>query len=330
MARSTYFEGRGIPDLSLTVSPEDAARLLRDSSRYRCLPAWSSNSSRRRAGIRWRSIEIPAGLRGGQRLGTEPLDDPLMGGAAVERAFGSRVGGPSEPARRAFLVAADERHGRPARDPAGAGPDATGLDEAEAAGLIIVDGGRLRFRHPLVRSAVHSGASGGDRRAAHAALAHALVTALTDRACWHRALPRPATTKRSHRSWRGRGRSTPPRGCRGAGGLPSAARADAGPRAASAAPPPCRPRRAPCRARGLCRGLLDEALELAGDPLLRADLVEGRTAGRPRTRRGRRLARRLSRAGGSHRSAQDPERALQLLWHVLWRLIESSRWRMGA
>jgi hypothetical protein len=43
---------------------------------------------------------------------------------------------------------------------------------AEAAGLIEL-GGRVRFRYPLVRSAVYQAASPGDRRAAYWALAEA-------------------------------------------------------------------------------------------------------------------------------------------------------------
>ena len=54
----------------------------------------------------------------------------------------------------------------------GAGPEA--LDAAEQAGLLRVDGARLEFRHPLVRSAVYHGAPLSRRQAAHRALADAL------------------------------------------------------------------------------------------------------------------------------------------------------------
>ena len=127
----------------------------------RLLRSWS----RKRAATRWRWSRSRQALREQQRLGSEPLDDPLRGGAAVERAFGARVGALSARARRALLVAAvSDTDGLSAILQAAA-QDAEGLDEAEAAGLIIVEGERLRFRHPLVRSAVHSGASGGERRA---------------------------------------------------------------------------------------------------------------------------------------------------------------------
>ncbi len=58
-------------------------------------------------------------------------------------------------------------------------------DAAEAA-AVIVRGERLRFRHPLVRSAVYSGASVIDRRRAHLMLAEASgALGDLDRRAWH-------------------------------------------------------------------------------------------------------------------------------------------------
>ena len=57
----------------------------------------------------------------------------------------------------------------------------------EDAGLIVL-GARVRFRHPLVRSAVYQSASGEDRRAVHGALAAATDPEMDpDRRAWHRA-----------------------------------------------------------------------------------------------------------------------------------------------
>lgn len=58
--------------------------------------------------------------------------------------------------------------------------------EATAAGLVEIDGHQLRFRHPLMRSAIQQAMSPAERHAAHVALAEALSDD-PDRRAWHRA-----------------------------------------------------------------------------------------------------------------------------------------------
>ena len=72
------------------------------------------------------------------------------------------------------------------RPPIGMGlDDRDGLLDAEE--LLTVDG-RVRFRHPLVRSAIYRRASAADRRQVHAALAEAMSPGDDDdRRAWHRA-----------------------------------------------------------------------------------------------------------------------------------------------
>ncbi|MFG2046557.1 AAA family ATPase [Micromonospora sp. NPDC048935] len=64
--------------------------------------------------------------------------------------------------------------------------DVSLLDPAVSAGLIVVDGAAVRFRHPLIRSALLQRLGPDRRRACHAALARVLP-ARPERSVWHRA-----------------------------------------------------------------------------------------------------------------------------------------------
>ncbi|QLY31261.1 AAA family ATPase [Nocardia huaxiensis] len=57
--------------------------------------------------------------------------------------------------------------------------------EAEQAGMLVLEGDRIAFRHPLIRAAAVQSATPAQRRAAHAALAVTLVEAFDDRRAWH-------------------------------------------------------------------------------------------------------------------------------------------------
>jgi DNA-binding NarL/FixJ family response regulator/tetratricopeptide (TPR) repeat protein len=65
------------------------------------------------------------------------------------------------------------------------------LHKAASLGMLIVDGDTVRFRHPLVRSAIAQSAAPEERRAVHQAFA-ATLSADPDRAVWHRALAAPS------------------------------------------------------------------------------------------------------------------------------------------
>ena len=60
----------------------------------------------------------------------------------------------------------------------------TRCDPALAAGVLVADGDRLAFRHPLIRSATYHGARRSELRAAHRALASTLPERSPARA-WH-------------------------------------------------------------------------------------------------------------------------------------------------
>nr|WP_206066677.1 LuxR family transcriptional regulator [Nonomuraea sp. FMUSA5-5] len=119
-------------------------------------------------------------LSPGQLAGREPLPDPLPGGT---RLFGEQVAALSGEARLVALLAALEGDlDVVLRAAARMGAGREALHELEAAGLARVEGPSVRFRHPLVRSAVHEAATPADRREAHRALAG---QAEGDRRAWH-------------------------------------------------------------------------------------------------------------------------------------------------
>lgn len=125
----------------------------------------------------------------GADAGVESTVVPLT--TRLERAFAARVASLPPATQAALLVLAlSERSDgatvlRATAALAGDGVTEEVLTPAIAAGLTDVDGASLRFRHPLVRSAIEQSADPGARRAAHAALAVVLADE-PDRSLWHR------------------------------------------------------------------------------------------------------------------------------------------------
>jgi DNA-binding CsgD family transcriptional regulator len=186
------FEGRGLPELLLTgLGDEDALALL--SSRSSQLVA----SVREQliveaAGNQLALLELPAGLSEGQRAGIEALPDSIPLTARVQAAFGAKVEGLPAATRTVLLIAAaDDTGDVPTVVNAAAelGVPAEALDPAEASGAVRTKGGRLRFRHPLMRAAVLGAAPLVQRQRVHAALASVLEgEEHADRRVWHHAL----------------------------------------------------------------------------------------------------------------------------------------------
>ena len=135
-------------------------------------------------------IEVPSTLTPGQRSGAEPLLDPLPVGINVQHAFLERVRRlPAETQQVLLVASADDTGGAATvlRASSLLGVEAAALDAAERAGLVQVRGGRLKLRHPLVRSAIYQAAPISQRRAVHNALATVLEgDAQNDRRAWHR------------------------------------------------------------------------------------------------------------------------------------------------
>lgn len=127
----------------------------------------------------------PARLAGGYGLAAAK---PLV--TRIEQTYGQRLRELPPQTRMLLLLAAAEPTGEPAWLWAAAARLGIGADDgvpAEQTGMVTVDT-RLRFRHPLVRSAIYRSASPSERRQAHAALAEAISGPVADEhRAWHRA-----------------------------------------------------------------------------------------------------------------------------------------------
>ena len=133
-------------------------------------------------------LELPRGLTATQLAGGfGPLGADSLSGR-IEETFARRLDALADDASRLLLIAAAEPVGDPlllwsAAERLAVGREAA--DEVEAEALLAI-GGRVTFRHPLVRSAVYSSAAPQDRRAVHLALAQATDReADPDRRAWH-------------------------------------------------------------------------------------------------------------------------------------------------
>lgn len=181
---------RGLPERVITgLSHADAAALL-DAS----LPGPMDERVRSRilAESRGNPLALLELIRGSSALelaGGFGLPETRDAESHIERSFIRRVKELQPDARRLLHVAAAEPVGdvavlRRAAERLGIAPDAEA--EAQASGLADF-GTRVRFRHPLVRSAAYRTAPPDDRRAAHEALAAAMdPTTDPDRHVWHR------------------------------------------------------------------------------------------------------------------------------------------------
>ncbi len=136
-------------------------------------------------------VELPTTLSREQLAGDAPVPAQLHLTPGVERVFLDRCRRLPPPVQTLLLVAAADDSGQVAavrRAAALMDIPADALDAAERSGLILVDGGTVRVRHPLVRSAVYQAATSRERRQVHRALADAIdAVDDPDRHAWHRA-----------------------------------------------------------------------------------------------------------------------------------------------
>jgi DNA-binding CsgD family transcriptional regulator len=181
----------GLPELVLSGLPEEDARRLLGQA----VPGGLDDRVRDRivaetGGNPLALLDLPRNRSAAELAGGFELPAAVDIPRHLEDHYLQRAGELPEATQRLLLLAAAEPVGDATlvwRAAGALGVDGSALAPAEDAELVEV-GARVRFRHPLVRSAVYRAAVQSERRAAHRALAEATDPDTDpDRRAWHRA-----------------------------------------------------------------------------------------------------------------------------------------------
>jgi DNA-binding CsgD family transcriptional regulator len=194
-AREPGEQFRGLPDLEVRGLPDrDARALLASAVRVRLDEQVWDRIVAETNGNPLALLELPRGLSPAQLAGGFGLVGVQAVPARIEQGFRDRLEALPGDTRSLMLIAAAEPTGDPVlmwRAAGRLGITASAAEAAQADGLLEI-GARVRFRHPLVRSAVYSSASLPQRRAAHQALAEVTDPGRDpDRRAWHLAAAAP-------------------------------------------------------------------------------------------------------------------------------------------
>ncbi|WP_250032521.1 helix-turn-helix transcriptional regulator [Paractinoplanes maris] len=190
-AREPSAELAGLPELKVEGLPDREARALLDSAliapldgRVRDLLLAESR------GNPLALLELPRGLSPSELAGGFGLPGAVPLAGRIEDSFRRQLDAMPPATRRLMVLASAD----PSGDPSLVWRAAQRLGLPQDAGEPAVEAGlaefgtQVRFRHPLVRSAVYGSAAPSEQRAVHAALAEATdVVADPDRRAWHRA-----------------------------------------------------------------------------------------------------------------------------------------------
>ena len=188
----TPFDDAGLPELRLLGLDPTASEALLDAHTPGLEPVLRERILAEAAGNPLALVELPAGLPL-EKLGEgAPLPSRLPLTARLEWAFATQASELPFATRTLLLVAAVDDGS--ALDEVlsatqvleGAGVSVDAATPAVAAQLVEIEGAKLQFRHPLVRSSIYQAASVSQRQRAHAALSTVLV-GQPDRQVWHRA-----------------------------------------------------------------------------------------------------------------------------------------------
>jgi DNA-binding CsgD family transcriptional regulator len=187
----TAFTSAGLTELNVSGLDDASARDLLTSHAGDLSSADRERILKAAQGNALALIELPAALRTAAAAGLELLLPALPLTTTLERAFAARVADLPQPARDAVLLAAvDSADDLPeilaaAAALSGQRISVAMLEPAAEIGLILFDDLHVRFRHPLVRSAVLQAETSARRQHANMALAGILADE-PYRLAWHR------------------------------------------------------------------------------------------------------------------------------------------------
>ena len=155
---------------------------------------WQIGLLPRHGASRWRCWSCRAGSQRRNWPAGSDCRECRRSEIQIEKRFLERLEALPEKTRRLLLIAAAEPIGDPAllwRAADGLGIPGSSLEPAESDELVEI-GSSVRFRHPLVRSAIYRAATPHERRGVHGALAAATdAHADPDRRAWHLAEATP-------------------------------------------------------------------------------------------------------------------------------------------
>jgi DNA-binding CsgD family transcriptional regulator len=194
-ARAPGSELAGLPELVVEGLPEAEARALLEAVLTGPLDARVRDQVVAEArGNPLALVELPRGVPPAELAGGFALPSAVPLSTSIEGSFGRRLDALPADTRRLLQLAAAEPVGDPVlvwRAAGRLGIRAQAATPAAEAGLLEF-GTRVRFRHPLVRSAAYRSASLQQRQDVHRALAEVTDPKTDpDRRAWHRAQATP-------------------------------------------------------------------------------------------------------------------------------------------
>jgi len=179
----------GLPEVTVGGLAEEAAQeLLATSAATQVDRQVSGRVVADTAGNPLALVELAAELTAAELSGAEPLDWPLRFGGRLEELYRSQVRALPDGTQALLLLAAADPTGEPALIWNAARNLGIDPEAGEAAGVqrLVSWEPRVRFRHPLIRSAAYYAALAAARRGAHQALAVVTDPEVDpDRRAWH-------------------------------------------------------------------------------------------------------------------------------------------------